>query len=39
MTHSDTMALAYVVATVDVDVDYDEEKAILIERLVRRGLL
>jgi holo-[acyl-carrier protein] synthase len=39
MTHSDTMALAYVVATVEVDVNYDEEKSILIERLVRRGLL
>ena len=39
MTHSDTMALAFVVATVDTEIDLDEEKSILIERLVRRGLL
>ena len=39
MTHSDTMALAFVVASVDTKIDLDEEKSILIERLVRRGLL
>lgn len=39
LTHSDTLAFAFVVAPVEDDTDYDEEKALLIERLVRRGLL
>ena len=39
MTHSDTMALAFVVAPRSTEIDYDEEKSILIERLVKRGLL
>lgn len=39
LTHSDTLALAFVVAPVQDDTDYDEEKALLIERLVKRGLL
>lgn len=39
LTHSDTLAFAFVVAPVEDDTDYDEEKALLIERLVRRGVL
>jgi holo-[acyl-carrier protein] synthase len=39
LTHSDTMAFAFVVAPVQDETDYDEEKSLLIERLVRRGLL
>lgn len=39
LTHSDTLAFAVVVAPVEDDTDYDEEKSLLIERLVRRGLL
>ena len=39
LTHSDTIAFAFVVAPVQDDTDYDEEKSLLIERLVRRGLL
>lgn len=39
LTHSDTMAFAFVVAPVEDDTDYDEEKSLLIERMVRRGLL
>jgi holo-[acyl-carrier protein] synthase len=39
MTHSDTMALAFVVATVSSEIDYDDAKSALVERLVRRGLL
>lgn len=39
LTHSDTLAFAFVVAPVQDDTDYDEEKSLLIERLVRRGLL
>jgi holo-[acyl-carrier protein] synthase len=39
LSHSDTLAFAFVVATVQDDTDYDEEKSLLIERLVRRGLL
>jgi holo-[acyl-carrier protein] synthase len=39
LTHSDTLALAFVVAPVQDQTDYDEEKSLLIERLVRRGLL
>ena len=39
LTHSDTLAFAFVVASVQDDTDYDEEKSLLIERLVRRGLL
>ncbi len=39
LSHSDTMAFAFVVAPVQDETDYDEEKSLLIERLVRRGLL
>ena len=39
LTHSDSLALAFVVAPVQDDTNYDEEKSLLIERLVRRGLL
>ena len=39
LSHSDTLAFAFVVAPVQDDTDYDEEKSLLIERLVRRGLL
>jgi holo-[acyl-carrier protein] synthase len=39
LSHSDTLALAFVVAPVQDETDYDEEKSLLIERLVRRGLL
>jgi len=39
LTHSDTLAFAFVVAPVQDETDYDEEKSLLIERLVRRGLL
>jgi holo-[acyl-carrier protein] synthase len=39
MTHSDTMALAFVVATVTSEIDYDDAKSALVERLMRRGLL
>src|SRR4051812_30935258 len=39
MTHSDTMAMAFVVATVTSQIDYDDAKSALVERLMRRGLL
>ncbi len=39
MTHSDLLALAFVVATVSQPIDYDDARATLIERLTRRGLL
>jgi holo-[acyl-carrier protein] synthase len=39
MTHSDTMALAFVVATCSTEIDYDDARAALVERLVKRGLL
>lgn len=39
LTHSDTMAFAFVVATVTNEIDYDDAKAALVERLVARGLL
>ena len=39
LTHSDTLAFAFVVAPVQDETDYDEEKSLLIERMVRRGLL
>ena len=40
MTHSDTLALAFVVAACNGPaVDYVEQKALLVERLTRRGLL
>jgi holo-[acyl-carrier protein] synthase len=39
LTHSDTLALAFIVAPVQDETDYDEEKSLLIERLVHRGLL
>jgi holo-[acyl-carrier protein] synthase len=39
LTHSEDMALAFVVAPCEPLIDYDDAKAALIERLVRRGLL
>src|SRR5688500_12772007 len=39
MTHSDTMALAFVVAARSSVIDYDEERSMLVDRLKRRGLL
>ena len=39
LSHSDALAFAFVVAPVQDETDYDEEKSLLIERLVRRGLL
>jgi holo-[acyl-carrier protein] synthase len=39
LSHSDTLAFAFIVAPVQDETDYDEEKSLLIERLVRRGLL
>ena len=39
MTHSDTIAMACVVATVSREIDYADARAALIERLTRRGLL
>ena len=39
MTHSDTMALAFVVASCDTEIDLDDAKSALVERLMRRGLL
>ena len=39
LTHSDTLALAFIVAPVSRETDYDDAKAALVERLVARGLL
>jgi holo-[acyl-carrier protein] synthase len=39
MTHSDTLAIAFVVATCSTAIDYVDARAALIERLERRGLL
>jgi holo-[acyl-carrier protein] synthase len=39
MTHSDLLARAFVVATRDTEIDYVEERGILVDRLKRRGLL
>jgi holo-[acyl-carrier protein] synthase len=39
MTHSDTMALAFVVAARSGEIDYTEERRLLVDRLKRRGLL
>lgn len=39
MTHSDILALAFVVAPCATEIDYDDARAALVERLVRRGLL
>ena len=39
MTHSDLLALAFVVAPCAASIDYEEARAALIERLKRRGLL
>jgi len=39
MTHSDTMALAFVVATCETEIDLDDAKSALVERLARRGWL
>jgi holo-[acyl-carrier protein] synthase len=39
MTHSDTMALAFVVATCETEIDLDDAKSALVERLAKRGWL
>ena len=39
MTHSDTLAISFVVATVTAPIDYADARQALIERLKRRGLL
>ena len=39
LTHSDTLALAFIVAPVSNEIDYDDAKAALVERLAARGLL
>jgi holo-[acyl-carrier protein] synthase len=39
MTHSDLLALAFVVATCASAIDYEDARAALIDRLSRRGLL
>ena len=39
MTHSDRLALAFIVASVDQPIDYEDARQALIERLERRGLL
>jgi holo-[acyl-carrier protein] synthase len=39
MTHSDILAFAFVVAEVSQEIDYDDARAALVERLVRRGYL
>jgi holo-[acyl-carrier protein] synthase len=39
MTHSDLMALAFVVAPCSVPIDYEDARAAFIERMKRRGLL
>ena len=39
MTHSDLLAMAFVVASVSQEIDYDDARAALVERLVRRGYL
>jgi holo-[acyl-carrier protein] synthase len=39
LTHSEDMALAFIVAPCEPLIDYDDARAALVERLVRRGLL
>ena len=39
LTHSEDMALAFVVAPCEPLIDYDDARAALVERLVKRGLL
>jgi holo-[acyl-carrier protein] synthase len=39
LTHSEDMALAFIVAPCEPLIDYDEARATLVERLVNRGLL
>jgi holo-[acyl-carrier protein] synthase len=39
MTHSDLMALSFVVATRSTEIDYEAERTLLVERLKRRGLI
>lgn len=39
MTHSDTMALAFVVASAAPTIDYDDARKALVQRLKARGLL
>ncbi len=39
LTHSEDMALAFVVAPCEPLIDYDDARTALVERLVKRGLL
>jgi holo-[acyl-carrier protein] synthase len=39
LTHSDTMALAFVVASRTTAINYDEERELLVSRLKRRSLI
>jgi holo-[acyl-carrier protein] synthase len=39
LTHSEDMALAFIVAPCEPLIDYDDARAALVERLVKRGLL
>jgi holo-[acyl-carrier protein] synthase len=39
MTHSDLMALAFIVAPCATEIDYDQARADLVDRLVRGGFL
>ena len=39
MTHSDLLALAFVVAPCSTQIDYEDARVALVERLKRRGLL
>jgi holo-[acyl-carrier protein] synthase len=39
MTHSDVLALALVVAARSAEIDYEAERALLVDRLKRRGLI
>ena len=39
LTHSDTMALAFVVATCTKPIDYEDARAAFVDRMKRRGLL
>jgi len=39
LTHGEQLALAFVVAPCEPAIDYDDARAALVERLVKRGLL
>ncbi|HWO72598.1 MAG TPA: holo-ACP synthase [Dehalococcoidia bacterium] len=39
LTHGERLALAFVVAPCEPTIDYDDARAALVERLVKRGLL